>query len=67
MDALDVKIGSFVCPKTNSSLSRYMGTTAGGKEISNLRFNLAAPDLDREADRFFKDVSNLVDRNYAYG
>lgn len=57
MDALGVTKGGFVLPARSQSASRYMGTTAGGKVLSELRFDLAATNMEHEGDRF---VSNLV-------
>lgn len=61
MEALGVAHGGFVCPQRPDAASRYMGLTTGGKTLSNLRFDLAATDLDAEADRLAANVAKLVD------
>jgi hypothetical protein len=63
MDALGVKIGGFVCPAIDNSPSRYMGTTAGDKSMSLLRFDLSADDPLAEADRLFRNVQRIVKGN----
>ncbi len=60
MDALGVTRGGFVLPARPERASRYMGVTAGGKVLSDLRFDLAAVDMDAEADRFMVNLVKLV-------
>jgi hypothetical protein len=66
MDALGVTRGGFVLPARPESASRYMGATAGGKILSDLRFDLAAVDMDAEADRFVANLVRLVGGSSAY-
>ena len=61
MDALGVTKGGFVLPARPESASRYLGITAGGKALSDLRFDLAATDMEAEADRFTANLVKLVD------
>lgn len=61
MDALGVQKGGFVLPSRPESASRYMGVTAGGKMLSDIRFDLAAIDMEAEADRFVTNLVKLVD------
>lgn len=60
MDALDVKIGGFVCPAVTDETSRYLGTTAGGKAMTVLRLDLAATNPELEADRLIRNVKHMV-------
>jgi hypothetical protein len=66
MDALGVKRGGFVCPRRPTATSQYLGKTMEGKELSIIRFDMAANDMDAEADRFAQNVEWLVDGRYAY-
>ncbi|RWB44793.1 MAG: hypothetical protein EOQ46_12825 [Mesorhizobium sp.] len=61
MDALGVQRGGFVSPLRPGDSSVYLGTTSSGKALSSLRFDLAAQDLEAEADRFVSNVAKLVD------
>ncbi len=60
MEALGVRVGGFICPQRPEAASRYMGQTLGAKALSTLRFDLAAADLDVEADRFVSNVVKLI-------
>lgn len=60
MDTLGVDIGGFVCPTTEAEKSVFMGTTAGGKRMSLLRYDLSAVDPEAEAERFFRNVQKLA-------
>lgn len=60
MDALGVTKGGFILPARPESASRYMGVTAGGKVLSDVRFDLAAEDLEAEADRLVANLMKLV-------
>jgi 5-methylcytosine-specific restriction enzyme subunit McrC len=66
MDTVGVARGGFVCPQREGAASRFMGRTSAGKELSLLRFDLAAPDIEAEAMRFVDNVSRLVDGVHAY-
>lgn len=66
MDALGVNIGGFVCPAGDNAVSRYMGTTKGGRAMSTLRFDLAAPNAEAEADRLFENVRRMLDGRHGY-
>ena len=66
MDAVDVKIGGFVCPSIEGAKSRYMGVTAGGKRMSCLRFDLASEDPEIEANRLFENTCRLIDGDAGY-
>lgn len=66
MDALGVTRGGFVLPARPDSASRHMGVTAGGKVLSDLRFDLTALNMDAEADRFVANLVKLVDGSSAY-
>ncbi len=61
MDALGVSRGGFVLPSRPESASHYMGVTAGGKMLSDIRFDLAAADIEAEADRLVANLVKLVD------
>lgn len=60
MDAMNVTIGGFVCPANNIDNSRYLGSTATGKKIFGLRYDLAASDPDAEAERFSINVVKMI-------
>jgi 5-methylcytosine-specific restriction enzyme subunit McrC len=66
MDTVGVKRGGFVCPQRPGAVSQFMGTTAGGKEFSLLRFDLAAANIELEADRFVTNLAKLVDGDHGY-
>lgn len=66
MDAFGVSRGAFVCPQRPGGRSRYMGETKGGKAISLLRFDLAADDIQKEADRLVENVARLARGDYGY-
>lgn len=66
MDALGVQRGGFICPQKPDAVSRYLGVTTGGKALSNLRFDLAAADLDKEADRLVDNIAKLIDGNHGF-
>jgi hypothetical protein len=66
MDTVGVPRGGFVCPQRPGAASRFMGRTTVGKELSLLRFDLAAKDIEAEADRFIENVARLVDGTHAY-
>jgi hypothetical protein len=60
MEALAVNKGGFVCPQREGATSRFMGSTSGGKELSLLRFDLAAVDVDTEVNRLAENVDRLL-------
>ncbi|MDX0534355.1 hypothetical protein GOC55_12930 [Sinorhizobium medicae] len=60
MDAMNVAVGGFVCPSNGVDTSRYLGSTATGKKMFGLRYDLAAEDADAEAERFSENVIKLV-------
>lgn len=60
MDALGVTRGGFVLPARPESASRYMGVTAGGKMLSDIRVDLSATDMDAEAFRLVDNLMTLV-------
>lgn len=66
MDALGVKCGGLICPQDGEAKSSFLGTTAGEKAMSLLRFDLAASDPNLEADRLFANVKLLVDGDRHY-
>jgi hypothetical protein len=66
MDTIGVARGGFVCPQRPGAKSRFMGKTTGGKELSVLRFDLAAADIEAEAERFVDNVGKLADGTYDY-
>ncbi|WP_397544706.1 hypothetical protein [Roseovarius salis] len=66
MDALPVSLGGFVCPADGVDTSRFLGTTASGKEMVLLRYDLAAVDPDVEADRFAANVLRMIDGAHDY-
>ena len=59
MDTVGVTRGAFICPQRPGDNSRYLGQTKGGKEISLLRFNLAAADMEGECARFVENVAKV--------
>jgi 5-methylcytosine-specific restriction endonuclease McrBC regulatory subunit McrC len=60
MDALQVSTGAFVCPTVGAEKSSFIGTTAGGKRMSVLRFDLSANDPESEAERFYQNVRTFA-------
>jgi len=60
MDAMNVSVGGFVCPANGVDTSRYLGSTATGKKMFGLRYDLAAQDADAEAQRFSENVIKMV-------
>ena len=60
MDAMDVTLGGFVCPTNAIDTSRFLGTTASGKQLFLLRYDLAADDPNEEADRFSGNVLSMI-------
>jgi 5-methylcytosine-specific restriction enzyme subunit McrC len=66
MDALNVKAGGFILPTRPGERSRYLGTTAGGKKMYSLRFDLSVDDLETEADRLFNNVAELINGSYQF-
>jgi len=63
MDAMNVAIGGFVCPANGVDTSRYLGSTATGKKMFGLRYDLAAEDADAEAQRFCDNVLKMISGN----
>lgn len=66
MDAMPVNLGGFVCPADGVDASRFLGTTASGKEMVLLRYDLAADDPDVEADRFAANVLRMIEGAHDY-
>jgi len=66
MDTVGVMRGGFVCPQRDGAVSRFMGRTSAGKELSLLRFDLAAADIEFESARFVDNVGRLADSSHAY-
>lgn len=66
MDAMNVAIGGFVCPANGVDTSRYLGSTATGKKMFGLRYDLAAQDADAEAQRFSENVIKMVAGNHDF-
>lgn len=66
MDAVGVSVGAFICPGHEDTKSHFLGTTAGGKKMSVLRFDLDASNPEAEADRFFQNVRRLIEDHHAY-
>ena len=66
MDAMPVNLGGFVCPSDGVDTTRFLGTTASGKEMVLLRYDLAAEDPDLEADRFAANVLRMIERSHDY-
>lgn len=66
MDAMPVSLGGFVCPADGIDTSRFLGTTASGKEMVLLRYDLAAGDPDVEADRFAANVLCMINGTHDY-
>ncbi|MEM7664168.1 MAG: hypothetical protein AAF292_18155 [Pseudomonadota bacterium] len=66
MDAMPVNLGGFVCPADGVDMSRFLGTTASGKEMVLLRYDLAADDPDSEADRFASNVLRMIEGSHDY-
>lgn len=60
MDSMPVNLGGFVCPADGIDTSRFLGTTASGKQMVLLRYDLAAEDPDVEADRFAENVLKMI-------
>lgn len=66
MDAMPVNLGGFVCPADGVDTSRFLGTTASGKEMVLLRYDLGADDPDAEADRFAANVLRMIEGAHDY-
>ena len=66
MDAMAVNLGGFVCPADGVDTSRFLGTTASGKEMVLLRYDLAADDPNTEADRFAANVLRMIEGAHDY-
>jgi len=66
MDAMPVRLGGFVCPANGIDTSRFLGTTASGKEMVLFRYDLAAKNPDMEADRFAENVLRMINGNHEY-
>ncbi len=66
MDAMNVSIGGFVCPANGVDTSRFLGSTAAGKKMFGLRYDLAAADPDAEAERFSTNVVKMIEGNYDF-
>lgn len=66
MDAMPVDLGGFVCPADGIDTSRFLGTTASGKEMVLFRYDLAAADPDAEADRFSNNVLKMIIGDHEY-
>ncbi|RDE07794.1 hypothetical protein DVH29_14790 [Pelagibacterium lacus] len=66
MDAMNVSIGGFVCPANGVDTSRFLGSTAAGKKMFGLRYDLAAKDPNAEADRFSANVIKMIEGNYDF-
>ena len=60
MDALGVAAGGFVCPVHRVETSRLLGSTASGRVMFSLRYDLSAVDLDVEAERLVYNVVKAV-------
>ena len=60
MDAMNVAVGGFVCPANGVDSSRYLGSTATGKKMFGIRYDLASHDPDAEAQRFSENVIKMV-------
>lgn len=60
MDATNVVIGGFVCPADRNDTSRYLGETASGKRMFSLRYDLAAEDPGKEAERLAQNVERML-------
>lgn len=61
MDVMQVNIGGFVCPAHEQENTRFIGVTSSGKRLHTLRFDLAAADPLKEADRFARNVEAMID------
>ena len=60
MDALDVRIGAFICPSDGVERSRLLGTTVSGRQMFCLRYDLRAIDSDCESERLARNVASMV-------
>jgi hypothetical protein len=60
MDAMPVNLGGFVCPADGIDTSRFLGTTASGKQMVLLRYDLAADNPSVEANRFADNVLRML-------
>lgn len=61
MDVMQVNIGGFVCPAHEQENTRLIGVTSSGKRLHTLRFDLAAADPLKEADRFARNVETMIE------
>ena len=66
MDVMPVDLGGFVCPVDGDNTSRFLGTTASGKNIVLLRYDLGARCPEKEVDRFATNVLKMIKRTHDY-
>lgn len=67
MEATGAKFSAFVCPKTSDAEpSRFLGRTAGGRNMGIIRYDLGVDDLAAEEDRFFRNASKLAEGSYDF-
>ncbi|MDV4155888.1 5-methylcytosine restriction system specificity protein McrC [Rhizobium brockwellii] len=66
MDAMNVAVGGFVCPANGVDTSRYLGSTATGKKMFGLRYDLASRDADAEAQRFSENVVKMINSSHDF-
>lgn len=62
MDVMKVDVGGFVCPARDQEKSRPIGLMASGKQMTMLRFDLAANNPSEEADKFASNVEKMIVR-----
>ena len=67
MEATGANFSAFVCPRTSDAEpSRFLGRTAGGRNMGIIRFDLGVDDLVAEEDRLFRNTMRLVEGSYDF-
>lgn len=67
MEATGAEHAAFVCPKAaDGDLSRFLGTTPGGKSMGIIRMDLAAGAMTAEEDRMVLSVLKVLDGRYDF-
>jgi len=66
MEGVNVIKGGFICPTVDGEVSSFLGTTPSARQMSTLRFDMAADNPEVEADRLFDNVCKLIDGDHSY-
>ena len=66
MDAMGSSVGAFICPADGVERSRLLGTTASGRKMFCLRYDLRAINSDRESERLARNVVSMVNGSHDF-